>query len=259
MKRTVILFLAGLVLATLFSACQGSGHTQVRIAISKASPNYVNWLKGVDSTIEIVNLYPMPLDSAILALDHCSGLLLSGGEDVYPGIYGMESDTARGTEINRHRDSLEIAMIARAFDSGLPIMGICRGNQILNVYLGGSLVIDIPSDFGTSVAHQCVDWEHCFHEVYPVKGSLLANISGVDSGLVTTNHHQAVRILAKGLRANVFSGDSLTEGIEWADTTGKPFLLGVQWHPERMDAENPLSGPIARKFVEACRQANKSK
>ncbi len=103
------------------------------------------------------------------------------------------------------------------------------------------------------VVHQCDDWEHCFHEAYPVKGSLLREISGTDSAQVTTNHHQAVRIVAKGLRANVYSADSLIEGIEWADPAGKPFLMGVQWHPERMDVSNPLSGPVARKFVQECR------
>jgi putative glutamine amidotransferase len=254
MKRTIYLLIAGLLLAQCFTACRQNAVKPLRIAISKASPNYINWLKQADSTVAIVNLYPMPIDSAMMALERCSGLLLSGGEDVYPGIYGMEADTGRCTEMNRHRDSLEIAVIARASDLGLPIMGICRGNQILNVYLGGSLVIDIPQDHGTRVVHQCEDWEHCFHLVYTVGGTRLRLTSGIDSGLVTTNHHQAVKILARGLRANAFSADSLIEGIEWADTVGKPFLIGVQWHPERMEKENPLSGPLALRFIEACRK-----
>ena len=107
--------------------------------------------------------------------------------------------------------------------------------------------------------HQCDDWENCFHAVRAAEGSLLEGISGADSVPVATNHHQAVKNIAKGLRANIFSADSLIEGIEWADTTGKPFLLGVQWHPERMEVGNPLSGPVAVRFVEECRRIKMNK
>ena len=93
MKRTITLLLMGVLIATLFTACGSSKEKPLRIAISKASPNYVNWLKRADSTIVTVNLFPMSVDSALTALESCSGLLLSGGEDVYPGIYGAGYDT----------------------------------------------------------------------------------------------------------------------------------------------------------------------
>jgi putative glutamine amidotransferase len=258
MKRLLCLLAAGLLMAASHTACRQEGPAPLRIAISKASPNYVNWLKKADSSIEIVNLWPMRIDSAMMALDDCSGLLLSGGEDVYPGIYGMEYDTVRCTEIDRHRDSLEIAAIARAFDLGLPVMGICRGNQILNVYLGGTLFIDIPKDHGTFVIHQCDDYLRCFHPVRTADSSLLKGISGIDTATVTTNHHQAVRLLARGVKANAFSADSLIEGIEWENKKDKPFMLGVQWHPERMEFGNPLSGPVVVRFVEECRLINRN-
>jgi putative glutamine amidotransferase len=259
MKRPICLLIAGLLMAGWLNACQPETGTPLRIAISKASPNYINWLKRADSAVVIVNLYPMPVDSAMEILRSCSGLLLSGGEDVYPGIYGMEGDTGRCTEIDRHRDSLEIAVIARAFDLGLPVMGICRGSQILNVYLGGTLYIDVPQDHGTGVTHQCADYLNCFHAVHTADSSLLKGISGADSATVTTNHHQAVRVLARGLRANAYSADTLTEGIEWAEPENRPFLLGVQWHPERMDVTNPLSGPLAKAFIKACKSINRNK
>lgn len=258
MKRSICLLIAGLFVAGWFNACTPKAGAPLRIAISKASTNYINWLKRADSTVEIVNLFPMPIDSAMEILETCSGLLLSGGEDVYPGIYGMESDTARCTGIDRHRDSLEIAVIARAFDLGLPVMGICRGNQILNVYLGGTLYIDVPQDHGTGVIHQCDDYLNCFHAIYPADSSLLKSISGADSASVTTNHHQAVRVLAQGLSANSYSADTVIEGIEWADPKEKPYLIGVQWHPERMEESNPLSGPLAKSFVTACLLINKN-
>ena len=259
MKRPICLLIAGLLMAGWLNACQPETGTPLRIAISKASPNYINWLKRADSAVVIVNLYPMPVDSAMEVLRSCSGLLLSGGEDVYPGIYGMEGDTGRCTEIDRHRDSLEIAVIARAFDLGLPVMGICRGSQILNVYLGGTLYIDVPQDHGTGVTHQCADYLNCFHAVHTADSSLLKGISGADSATVTTNHHQAVRVLARGLRANAYSADTLTEGIEWAEPENRPFLLGVQWHPERMEVTNPLSGPLAKAFIKACKSINRNK
>ncbi len=253
MRRAIGLLIAGLLIAGGFSSCQTEQDSGLRIALSKASPNYINWLKRADSTIEVVDLYPMSIDAAMLALETCSGLVLTGGEDVYPGIYGTAADTLRCGDIDRHRDSLETAAIAKALDRGLPVAGICRGQQILNVWLGGTLFTDIPQDVGTKVIHRCDDYLSCFHTVVVAKGSLLDSIARADSGALTTNHHQAVRMLARGLKANAWSADSLIEGIEWADPANKPFMIGVQWHPERMDDASPLSGPLVRRFVAECR------
>jgi putative glutamine amidotransferase len=131
----------------------------------------------------------------------------------------------------------------------MPGVGICRGHQILNVYLGGSLIVDIPQDIGTRVTHQCEDYLRCFHRVNVAGGRRLAGISGCDTATVTTNHHQAVDRLAPSLMANATSGDHLIEGIEWKEPAGKSFLMGVQWHPERMEPANPLSGPLVREFL----------
>jgi len=117
-----------------------------------------------------------------------------------------------------------------------------RGHQILNVFLGGNLIIDIPKDFDTLIKHQCDDYMHCFHRVVVKKNTLLSKMCHCDSSSVTTNHHQAVEQLSPLLVSNANTGDNLIEGIEWRHPEGKSFLLGVQWHPERMDKINPLSG-----------------
>ncbi|MFH1295732.1 MAG: gamma-glutamyl-gamma-aminobutyrate hydrolase family protein [Bacteroidota bacterium] len=245
-------------LLVVLSACKRDLPPTI-IAISKASDNYVTWLKRADSTVQFVNLYPLPVDSALSQLEHCSGLLLTGGEDVFPGIYAEAGDTARCGEINFYRDTLEINLILHALKLKMPIFGVCRGEQILNVVFGGELFIDIPQDFDTSVRHRCEDYLHCFHMVYVAPSSLLHSLCGCDSALVTTNHHQAVRVLAPDLQANAFSADGLIEGIELAEKNGQPFFLGVQWHPERMEEENSLSGPLAGAFLMKCRMYSRNK
>jgi len=233
----------------LFIITGCSRERPVKIALSKASPNYINWLKGTGSTLIPVDLYSFSIDSALRIMDGCSGLLLTGGEDIYPGFYGSESDTGRCSVTNCHRDTLEIFLIGKALEMKMPVMGICRGAQILNVYLGGKLIIDIPSDIKKSVIHQCEDYLHCFHTVFVTRGTTLHQIIQCDSGMVTTNHHQAVQVLSPFLKENTRSGDSLVEGIEWRDPDGKSFLIGVQWHPERMEKTNSLSGKLASEFI----------
>jgi putative glutamine amidotransferase len=124
---------------------------QPLIAISRGSSSesylaYGAWLKNIDREVRWVDMSVYPVDSALAILDKCSGLLLSGGDDVYPGRYGRESDTSRCDKPDHERDALEFALIRKAEELGLPVLGICRGLQILNVVYGGSLIIDIPQD-----------------------------------------------------------------------------------------------------------------
>jgi putative glutamine amidotransferase len=221
----------------------------LRIGLSKASTNYENWLKRSDPAVVTVNLWLLPVDSALRELGRCNGLLLTGGEDVYPGLYGKEPDTGRCTEMNRRRDSLEFALIAKALSAKMPVFAVCRGQQILNVFNNGTLIIDIPSDAGKKVVHQMDDYLRCFHPVTVQQGTLLASVCRCGSASVTSNHHQAVDRLSALLRVNAVSPDGLTEGVEWKEPAGRSFLLGVQWHPERMEKTNPLSGPLADEFL----------
>jgi putative glutamine amidotransferase len=226
----------------------------LRIALSKGSPdtsyaNYYNWVKSLDSNAICLDMYALPIDSAMVLFKTCSGLILTGGTDIHPGFYGKAFDTVRCWPVDDHRDKLEMMLIDSALTWNMPVLGICRGHQMLNVALGGSLVVDIPADFPSSVVHQCEDYLSCFHEVTVEPSSLLNKITGSSSGRVTSNHHQAAERLGEGLKAAAFGSDGLIEAVEWADPSGKPFLLGVQWHPERMDLSNPLSGMIGRAFL----------
>jgi putative glutamine amidotransferase len=249
MKR-IGLILAVILLIPLYSAGQGNHLT---IAVSKLSRNYRQWLLRSDSTILIVDMYTLSPAAAVQLLESADGLLLTGGEDVFPGWYGKLNDTARCTEMNLRRDTLDMALINKAMELKMPVIGVCRGHQILNVALGGTLIVDIPSDVPEPRIHQCDDYLHCFHDVQVLAGTTLARYTGAKFNEVTTNHHQAVEKLSPILRASAFSADHLVEAIEWFDPKNKPFLIGVQWHPERMAEDNPLSGKLACSFLESCR------
>ncbi|MEI6457136.1 MAG: gamma-glutamyl-gamma-aminobutyrate hydrolase family protein [bacterium] len=242
-KRVILAVL----IFTFFSGCIQK--KPLKIAISKATPNYIHWIRQADSVVQLVDLYQVSSDSALKILDECSALLLTGGEDIYPGNYGKTSDTGKCTGFDRRRDTAEFSLLQKALALKMPVLGICRGNQLINVSLGGTLTTDIPSEIEDAGIHQCEDYLHCFHVVYLEKNSLLRSFAGCDSAMVTTNHHQTVGKLSTRLKVNALSTDGLTEGIEWIDPQGKSFLLGVQWHPERMKKSNPLSGSLANELI----------
>lgn len=245
------------ILAVLLIGCNTNNESQtkiLKIAISKAVPeenyiNYINWLKTADSTVICLDMYHLEIDSALKLFKECDGLLLTGGTDIYPGKYGKESDTARCWKPDFKRDSVEIALIYAALQQEKPILGICRGLQLLNVYLGGSLYIDLPTDLDTIVKHQCSNKYECYHNVTIAQNSLLFEIAGQTSAIANSNHHQGIETLAEPLKGIAFTQDGLIESIQWKNTNRKPFLLGVQWHPERMDFTNPLSGEIAKRYL----------
>ncbi|MEK9136358.1 MAG: gamma-glutamyl-gamma-aminobutyrate hydrolase family protein, partial [Bacteroidota bacterium] len=138
----------------------------------------------------------------------------------------------------------------QALDAGLPILGICRGMQVFNVALGGTMIPDVQTagyqshrkDLGTGTDRR--------HAVRIAEGSLLRSVAHGLHGEVNTNHHQAIDRLAPGLRPTAWSPDELVEALEWENPREKPFLQLVQWHPERMaDFENPLSKKLVERFV----------
>jgi putative glutamine amidotransferase len=226
-------------------------HKPIRLALSSASDNYINWVHRIDSTVVIFDLKSLTIDSAVNLLSTCDGVILTGGEDVYPGFYGYIQDTAL-CEWNLHSDSLEFALIGRAKKLKLPILGICRGLQIMNVVEGGTLMPDIPTYSPSAITHQCEDYTKCFHPVKVTENTLLSEVCNTDTGQVNTNHHQAIARLGASLRISAKTSDGLPEAIEWADPKDKGYLMGVQWHPERMKTGAPLSDPIARAFLQAC-------
>ena len=257
-----------LTLAIMIFICGCSSTDQpssVLIAISKGKPDkyygaYTEWLKAADSTIDVIDLYHLPLDSAMKVLDKCSGLLLTGGPDIHPGFYGRPQDTSRcGDGIDGKRDTLELLLVGKALESDIPVLGICRGLQVLNVALGGSLYVDIPSDLSSDLRHRCVDKNNCNHEILVTKDSKLHQVSQHTEGMVNSNHHQGISTIADNLIAIAKTKDGVIEAIQWEFSYNKAYLLAVQWHPERMEYGNPFSLPIALSFIQAAYHAEYEK
>jgi putative glutamine amidotransferase len=246
----IILLIAGL--AVLSGCNTKSVDKPLRIALSSGSENYVNWVHRGDSLAEIIDLKAMAVDSALKLLAGCDAIIFTGGEDVVPSYYGKAYDSVR-CESNPDRDILEFALIKESMRLQMPVFGVCRGQQILNVALGGTLIVDIPSDQPGDVSHRCEDYTKCFHSVNVDRNSQLFLTSQADTGMVTTNHHQAIEKAAPGIRITAWSADSIAEAMEWAEPDGKAFLMAVQWHPERMDTISPLSMPLIKAFLQAAR------
>lgn len=165
--------------------------------------------------------------------ERLDGVLLSGGGDIDPALYGAVDD---GWSKNRSdlRDALERALVEQAVNRDLPLLGICRGCQMLNVALGGTLYTDITDQFNTRIVHAQPDSKdpgYLAHDVEILRGTCLARITGLTSLRVNSRHHQAIRELAPGLRVTARSKDGLIEGVE---LSGKNFCIGVQWHPEAL-------------------------
>jgi putative glutamine amidotransferase len=173
--------------------------------------------------------------SAARALDGCEGLVLTGGEDIDPSHYGAEPSAALGS-VDTERDRFELALFAAARSAGLPILGICRGIQLINVALGGTLYQDLPSERPGPVDHNPDAARNArTHHVCLAPGSRAAHALGVDRLVPNSFHHQAVRDLAPTLVASGWSDDGVIEVVETRPDDG--WLLAVQWHPEEMHAD----------------------
>lgn len=178
------------------------------------------------------------------------GLLLTGGDDVDPLLYG-EEPSPKLMATKPERDRFELAIIREALKQSKPIFGICRGLQILNVALGGSLFQDIPSEApGKLLLHRQLSKESvATHSVDLLPGSKLGRILQEKSVATNSFHHQAIKKLAPGLTATAFSRDGIIEGIEMA---GNLFVAGVQWHPECMVSSDPKMLRLFTAFSAVC-------
>ena len=177
-------------------------------------------------------------------VDRLDGLILSGGGDVEPARYGAVRDPATDPA-NEARDEAESALCAAALARGLPLLAICRGLQVLNVVLGGTLHQHLPDVIGSD-AHSPVVSGYGSHEVSVAPGSRLATVLGRTKLAVPTHHHQAADKLGTGLIATAWTADGIIEAAEPpAASETSPFLLAVQWHPEAGDDLSLFNGLIA--------------
>jgi len=195
---------------------------------------------------------------AARAMDGVDGLLLTGGEDIHPALYGAEL-SPRCYPPSRERDLFELALFAAARQRELPVLGICRGIQLVNVALGGTLYQDLPTERPGEIAHDPGSARDArTHGVRLAAGSRAAQALGATELRVNSFHHQAVDRLAPGLIATGWSDDGV---IEAAEGPGEgPWLLAVQWHPEEMHAEvkAPERG-LFRALMDACTLADEAR
>ena len=200
---------------------------------------YVRALEGA-GLVPLAVPTMLAADRAGAALAAVRGLVLTGGEDVAPARYGAAPHPRLG-DVDPVRDAAELALIAAARARGLPILAICRGIQILNVALGGTLYQDLDSERPGPVPHND---ETGRHPVHVEAGSLLERTLGTRSASVNSRHHQAIRDLAPGLKAVAWADHGIIEGAEPSDTK-EPWMVAVQWHPEDL-TERALFDGFAR-------------
>ncbi len=179
-------------------------------------------------------------------LEHVDGLLLAGGGDVDPARYGA-SPHSQTYGVDPARDEAELALVRAAMDMGLPVLAICRGLQVLNVALGGSLHQHLPELEGMDLHGHPLRDTSVLHDVKVEAGTRLAQACGTDVLRCASHHHQGIDRLAEGLRAVAWSGDGLVEAVEGTDA-GQRWLVAVQWHPEMTPAD-PCQQALFDAFV----------
>jgi putative glutamine amidotransferase len=224
---------------------------KVTIGITDCSkfPNYENWI-AQDPNTEVIKLSPQT--NNLSDLSRCDGLILSGGDDVHPRFYKKPEYLDYCHEIDERRDEFEWKVLEYSQKNSVPLLGICRGLQIANVFFGGTLIPDIPS-FG-KFNHSKFPEKDRRHIIEVDPYSELKSIVGETRGEVNSAHHQSTDLVGKGLVANSISPDGIVEGMEFADKKDKPYLMLVQWHPERMtDQQNPFAIRIKESFLTATR------
>ena len=213
--------------------------------------NYHDWL--FSPSIKIIRLSPK--ENNVEEVQKCDGIVLSGGEDVHPQYYGhavwMERKEELKLDVNEERDEFEMKVIECAVKNKKPILGICRGLQIANVYFKGTLIPDLQGE--TRVRHSKTQGQDQTHEINVASNSCLSGIIRSSLTEINSAHHQAADKIGEELRVTAADSEGTVEAIEWQNPENKSFLLLVQWHPERMEnQESSFSKNIKEAFLKEC-------
>lgn len=211
------------------------------------------YLDGIYAVGGIPLILPLHIsESELRRLDeNIDGYLLTGGHDVNPGLYGAKKSASCGM-ICESRDLLEKMLYRIAAEKDKPMLGICRGIQLLNALHGGTLYQDLPEEFEakkTLEHHMTPPYDRTVHEVILEKDTPLFKLLGQERLAVNSYHHQGVRQIGEGLSVMAVAEDGLVEGLYAPD---RKFVWGIQWHPEFIYQKDEASQKIFRAFVEAC-------
>jgi putative glutamine amidotransferase len=217
---------------------------------TKPDSAYADAVTGAGGTPHLLPR-DIPLNQLVSQREKFAGLILSGGGDIDIQYFNGEPNPAIGVP-SPQRDTLELALVKLALETEMPVFGICRGIQVLNVALGGTLYTDIPSQFKTSILHSTptnLGRQYLAHEVEIDNDSRLAQILGSTRIEVNSFHHQATKELAKSLTVTARATDGLIEAVEFLDA--KKNVFAVQWHPENLQAL-PAHKALFIEFVRSC-------
>jgi putative glutamine amidotransferase len=230
-----------------------------RIGLTTTKPEsdkFANYARAVERAGgTVVPLVPGKTD-AKSALQGLDALILTGGGDVDPKVYGeVQEPEVKDEDIHPGRDALEIELVRQVTEKGLPTLCICRGMQVLNVAMRGTLIQHLPKRVGERVPHVGAGGKDGIHAVDVTPSSKLAKVLGATRTSPNSSHHQAIDKLADGLRVVARSpDDGIIEGVEG---TEHPWLIGVQWHPER--SSEPCQQHLFDELVRAAREARETK
>jgi putative glutamine amidotransferase len=215
-----------------------------RIGITTSPRRGDDYYDTYRRAVEAVGAEAVDLPPGTAALPAVDGLLLPGGWDVDPALYGEKADPKTGP-VDRELDDTELTLFAQARDRGLPVMGICRGQQVINVAMGGSLLQHLEGhevrSFGRS---------HLAHTIEVDPSSELGRAAGEHKIRVNSLHHQAIGTLAAGLVPTARDADGTVEGIETSDG----LIVAVQCHPEELSSDLPWARNLFERFVDRARQ-----
>ena len=239
-KRICIYTLFFLITISLLQSCKKPN----KIILSKASKNYINWIQD-DNTV-ILDAYRISNIDSILAI--ADGIIITGGEDINPLFYNDTLNLKVCGDIDYRRDTLEKKLFDYAFENKIPLMGVCRGMQMINVASGGTLYGDIPSEIGTKVIHR--NNGEVMHEVVLTESCPLIFPEGRDTFMVNSWHHQGLKDIPDEINVVAKSFDGLPEAI-YVDEELHPFMIAVQFHPERLGSDNPIRKRMRNNFYNA--------
>ena len=214
--------------------------------------NYDRWIQD-EPGVEIIKLsYP---ENNFSDIEKCNGIMLTGGNDINPRLYNQAEYLAycNPKDIDEKRDEFEWNVLQYAEEKQIPLLGICRGLQLVNIFFGGTLIPDIPA-FGKFNHSKFKEGKDRDHLVEIDKNSILYKIVGQEVGEINSAHHQSADMPGNDLVVNALSPDGIIEGMERREADGKSFLMLVQWHPERMtNQESIFSKNIKQSFLDAAR------